>query len=291
MHRSGTTLLTKLLQSFDVHFGLNQDVNSEATFFLKRNEAILKSLGFDWSEIKNFKSSQAILNSSCNLGEKLLSDIRSPAIIEYLGIEQYLRFKSLQRITFQWGWKDPRNTILLPLWLNIFPNAKIINVIRNGVDVANSLVVRENKRSSKTKKTNSWELTTENIFKKLDYIWVRHKYNANPYTMLTVNLSIERAFQIWVDYLLYFQYLKESYNFDVFTIRYEDLLSNPRKIINSTLKFAGIDNSIEQIKIIEVERFINKGRGYAFVKNPELVKFYRKIQNHPLFKQYGYDSI
>ena len=29
-------------------------------------------------------------------------------------------------IPFPWGWKDPRNSITLPLWLRLYPEAKII---------------------------------------------------------------------------------------------------------------------------------------------------------------------
>ncbi|MBW1793701.1 MAG: sulfotransferase [Deltaproteobacteria bacterium] len=38
-----------------------------------------------------------------------------------------------------WGWKDPRTTLTLPLWLKLFPKARIIHVIRNGIDSALSL--------------------------------------------------------------------------------------------------------------------------------------------------------
>ena len=54
MHRSGTSLLTRLLQNFGIDFGLCKDRNNEATFFLRRNEAILKLLGFNWAQIDGF---------------------------------------------------------------------------------------------------------------------------------------------------------------------------------------------------------------------------------------------
>ena len=43
------------------------------------------------------------------------------------------------------GWKDPRNTFTLDLWLKLFPNAKIINIMRHPLDVSQSLLVRQNK--------------------------------------------------------------------------------------------------------------------------------------------------
>jgi hypothetical protein len=50
--------------------------------------------------------------------------------------------KGIPSLNFPWGWKDPRSTFTLPLWLCLFPNAKIINIKRHGVDVAQSLRVR-----------------------------------------------------------------------------------------------------------------------------------------------------
>jgi hypothetical protein len=42
-----------------------------------------------------------------------------------------------------WGWKDPRNSVTLPIWLSLFPQAKVIHVVRNGIDVSISLHQRE----------------------------------------------------------------------------------------------------------------------------------------------------
>ena len=41
-----------------------------------------------------------------------------------------------------WGWKDPRNTFTLDRWMDLFPKARIVHVIRNGMDVALSLNMR-----------------------------------------------------------------------------------------------------------------------------------------------------
>ena len=84
MHRSGTTLVTRLLESFNVFFGLYKDVNNEATFFLKRNEAILKFLGFDWSRMQEFSYSLDEFDRSGELTEKLISDVNGLPIIVYL---------------------------------------------------------------------------------------------------------------------------------------------------------------------------------------------------------------
>src|SRR5213078_1316124 len=62
-----------------------------------------------------------------------------------MGWKRVMKYKSIDRYDRPWGWKDPRTVFTLPLWLQLFPKAKIINIVRNGVDVASSLSVREQK--------------------------------------------------------------------------------------------------------------------------------------------------
>jgi hypothetical protein len=45
-----------------------------------------------------------------------------------------------------WGWKDPRNTLTLGLWLRVFPDARVVHVVRHGIDVALSLERRARER-------------------------------------------------------------------------------------------------------------------------------------------------
>ena len=42
----------------------------------------------------------------------------------------------------RWGWKDPRNSLTLPFWLRLIPNLKVIICLRNPLEVARSLTVR-----------------------------------------------------------------------------------------------------------------------------------------------------
>ncbi len=38
-----------------------------------------------------------------------------------------------------WGWKDPRNSLTLPFWMNLIPNLKVLICLRNPLEVAQSL--------------------------------------------------------------------------------------------------------------------------------------------------------
>lgn len=41
-----------------------------------------------------------------------------------------------------WGWKDPRNSLTLPFWMRLIPNLKVVNCLRNPLEVAQSLQLR-----------------------------------------------------------------------------------------------------------------------------------------------------
>ena len=58
----------------------------------------------------------------------------------FFGYRDWKEIKSGQPIN--WGWKDPRTTITFPIWLQVFPKAKILHILRNGVDVAISIYRR-----------------------------------------------------------------------------------------------------------------------------------------------------
>ena len=42
-----------------------------------------------------------------------------------------------------WGWKDPRNSLTLPVWRSVYPSARVIHVVRDGRAVALSLNDRD----------------------------------------------------------------------------------------------------------------------------------------------------
>jgi len=79
------------------------------------------------------------------LAENYIKSIRR---IKYLGFIKGLKYKSLKELDFPWGWKDPRNTFTIDIWIEVFPNAKLIHIYRNPIDVAESL----RKRTLKCKK-------------------------------------------------------------------------------------------------------------------------------------------
>jgi hypothetical protein len=47
------------------------------------------------------------------------------------------------RFGARWGWKEPRTTLFAPAWLEIFPNARFVYVVRDSLAAAESIRERE----------------------------------------------------------------------------------------------------------------------------------------------------
>ena len=158
-----------------------------------------------------------------------------------------------------WGWKDPRTCFSLSLWLKIFPKAKVIYIQRNGVDVAQSLVVRNEKIGS-----------------------------GKPFSSNTADVS--GAFELWEKYN--HQCLMESAllpSEQLHVIKYEDLLSNSQKHLEAIFDF--LDYKKPGVSIDTLVRNINNQKAYAFRNDHELVSFYQKVRDKELMKKMGYDNI
>ena len=139
MHRSGTTMIAQLLEELGVFMGAKQEQNAESLFFLNINRWLLQASGGDWDYPEPF----AAMLENCEIRnfftERVRRILNSPRLIEYLGITNYVKYRFLGELEHPWGWKDPRNSFTLPIWLELFPKAKVVHIMRHGVDVADSL--------------------------------------------------------------------------------------------------------------------------------------------------------
>ena len=131
MHRSGTSFLSRALHQNGVFMGHKQSPNAEARYFQKRNIELMVSNGYTWDLPAIPKNYTAVNHSNSEL------------LFNFFGIHQ--NFDLLKELWQKgtpknWGFKDPRNTFTLPYWLRLFPDARIIHIYRNGMDVAISLI-------------------------------------------------------------------------------------------------------------------------------------------------------
>ena len=129
MHRSGTSLLARVLDRSGVLMGRDHTAHYESNFFQRLNIQLLRRHQADWD--------RPVATSETPEGfhlRGLMSEYAS-LLKHPTGWWPLLRKRG-------WGWKDPRNTFTLGSWLNVFPNLHALHIYRNGVDVARSLYVR-----------------------------------------------------------------------------------------------------------------------------------------------------
>ncbi len=134
MHRSGTSLVAKVLEKAGIFMGVLKDHNYEAMHFLSLNQQTLWAANASWLEPKVPQ-------------ELFWKTIPAKALYN----EHFKINGKIQRIKYtlsspSWGWKDPRNTFTLPMWLSVFPNAKVLHITRDCEEVALSLAKRNGVR-------------------------------------------------------------------------------------------------------------------------------------------------
>lgn len=133
MHRSGSSLLSRILHSSEIYMGLMQEHNAEAIHFLSLNQQLLHERKANWLKPSMVEESRLKEYTPAQLYHEHFKLNRGGAL--------YRRFFFNE----SWGWKDPRNTFCLPYWLSIFPKLKAIHIHRDGRDVAMSLFNRNRK--------------------------------------------------------------------------------------------------------------------------------------------------
>jgi hypothetical protein len=112
-----------------------------------------------------------------------------------------------------WGWKDPRTTITFPIWTDVFPGARFVHVVRNGVDVAISLHRRALSHSRHWRKR----------FSRL------HSPAA---------LDFQYCFHLWEKYVSFVLNHKHAFLAHRYLeLRYEDLLLEPQVHLQRLVAF------------------------------------------------------
>jgi hypothetical protein len=134
MHRSGTSLITRLLNLSGLDLGQAPDLqpanehNPEGYWenrkFVAINDEVLTALGGGW-------------------------DYAPTSGLETLPPETPRRLSEQARLLIRefedrepWGWKDPRSSLLGPFWLSVIPDLRFVICLRNPLDVAASLYRR-----------------------------------------------------------------------------------------------------------------------------------------------------
>lgn len=203
--------------------------------------------------------------------------LRSPAALAYLGPRRYLATRGrIGALSIPWGWKDPRNTFTLPFWLRLFPEAKVVEVRRHGVDVAASLSARH--RALVTRDVN----------------WLRRSQSAfflgsavGPLGRASRVASIEGAFAVWLEYVREAERQRRSHEAGRWLqVRYEDLLDDPVGFGQRLAAFAGCDASEENCS--QFAASVDASRRYAFRHDRSLQNV--AVDHAKALERFGYPA-
>ena len=126
MHNSGTSILTEILHKSGIFFGANMKHHESYFFTNFINDRIILGGGDNWAKLP-LMNVEKILSLEFSIGP----------FINNHWYADYLQW-GYDGVS-PWGIKDPRLCILLPLYLKIFPQAKVVHIRRNPDDVAASL--------------------------------------------------------------------------------------------------------------------------------------------------------
>ncbi|MEO1286590.1 MAG: sulfotransferase [Chloroflexota bacterium] len=279
MHRSGTSLVSRVLEATGLFLGQNKDENNEAIYFIQFNKWLLSQAGTSWANPYGFYNILQDTKARRLLSDFLSRAITSPSRIAFLGWQAGLSTKSLEEISQHWGWKDPRTTLTLPLWLDVFPQAKVIHIYRHGVDVANSLRKRSIKQIE--------DINRIHYFKRYVIFWLFSGYpiwNDRVYLDSVQLRSLEQGFKLWEYYIEQGFSYSDMLGDRIYHIKYEDILDDPITHMKALIEFCNI--TVSDSKLEDITSMINAKRGFAYLQSDELIQFAESVQ--PRLAKYGY---
>jgi hypothetical protein len=253
-------MLGRVLENLGLFAGTRKDDNNEALFFQEINTWLLGQCGARWDVPaasdylwKHEKGLPWIEDYIQNL-------LDSPRSIKFLGIQRYLA-GGMKSLNSPWGWKDPRNTYTLPMWLRIFPQAKVISIERHGVDVAQSLRVRELKNLDRASKK---------FAKYRSVVFLRPKGGGFVESPRCTFLG--GGFSLWKEYTAQARAMIEQLPANrSLALRYEDVLENPFTYLRESADFCELGVSDQRLR--EISADIKFDRANSYLSDPELRQF------------------
>lgn len=213
MHRSGTTMISKLLGKSGVFMGARLSGNHEPRVFQDANRQIFDYFQAGWMAADRLPSSSSLMNGfdglAADIALRLIEEIPSSFC------------DTLQDKPIRWGFKDPRSSVTAGLFLRLFPDAKAIFIHRNCEDVAASILKRELK--------------------------IRSKYpDGADAAMEPSEVILIRAIKAWEVYnersLTILPYFR-GYE----TLRYEDVVVSPQVHLKKAFAGVGVEIAAETI--------------------------------------------
>ena len=269
IHRSGTTLLSKIFENNKIFFGARKDLNNEALFFQNLNKWLLSSYGISWENPKciDFEIDENRFNM---ILFKLENILKSRLNFRYLGLRSLIIKNDLFELDFDWGWKDPRSIFSLPFWLKLFPKSKVVILVRHPFDVVNSLIARNKYLLEKDIKLKN----------KISNYMLIPFLNVSNYSNLSSNISdFETGMRVYDCYYNQLILMSEKYNSNIQIVKYEDLVLKKEDVVINLFDFCNMSLNDQTNTFIET---IRTDRLYNFKSNKKNIykKYSEKIKKY-----------
>jgi hypothetical protein len=246
MHRSGTSMVSRLLDCCGLYVGHRLGQHHEAAFFRRLNDRVLVAGGGRWEAVEPYLRAREDENFVARSTALLRQEMETGFATGYLSLRRRLAFRLGRR--FAWGWKDPRTCLVMPQWLRLFPTARVLHVIRHPLDVALSLSRRE---ASARDRGRSHAAAT---------------------------LDLEYSLRLWethVQECLRYRALGGRY----FEVRFEDLAADPVSQIGRMAALAGLPTSAGTIRRAASQVDPGRQRRYAGTPLEVWLERVRALQN------------
>lgn len=279
--RSGTTLLADLLQRLGLFIGHKMVEDLEAAYFFEANRAVIKRAHGYWDHPAAMRYLVRDEAASALTARCLATDARSWRIGRYLGWRRYRRHRGLAGFDEPWGWKDPVNTFTLPLWLKVFPGAKAVCIVRNGVDAAVSLRQMESRFIARRR------ASAARLLGRLRYRSALERWSFKGAARC---LEIDGAFTLWEEYVNQADETLAALGDRQMLVRYEDLLQSPRPCLTALCAFCELPKP-DAATLDALIATLRTDRAAAYKGDPALAGFYSDVKQSPAMLRHGYGDV
>ena len=218
-HRSGTTATARALELLGLQIGQHLDSHREPRPLQKLHEDYLRRTGGAWHNPQPFLKWIESVEGKQDCVSYLRANVRRnfARIFGYRFNPKGLWLRARLGFGAQWGWKEPRTTLFAPAWLEIFPEARIVHVIRDANAAASSIRERE----------------------------LKFQAAGDPPTPDLADLDYCR--QLVQIYLTAGERLAHSTNYQ--RIRFEELQANPPAMLERLANFCGLRVTTRQLAV------------------------------------------
>jgi len=234
-HRSGTSAVTERLAQFGLFVGARTDSHAESTFFQRLNRRLSNEAGGHWTTPRAVTEGLQRRQNLDLFAAPLRRQLNSLAAAEFWGVRN-----QAQRLSGPWGWKDPRNTYLYPLWTAVFPDRKLLSIQRDPLASARSLV----RRTAEVRDRIETESGPKGELRR-----VTRSLRGNPILAdgwLTMDLA--GALEVALNYREMQAELAAAESTQVHIINYEDLIANPADVLAGCATFCGLTPSAQAVE-------------------------------------------